>query len=64
MKIQNEYIFRTITSEFIYFQKKKKHGSSMVTRPTMPGSSVATRPRRLGLVWVWHGCQTHVTWVW
>jgi hypothetical protein len=24
MKIQNKYIFRTIISEFLYFQKKKK----------------------------------------
>jgi len=24
MKIQNQYIFRTIINEFLYFQKKKK----------------------------------------
>jgi hypothetical protein len=40
MKIQNKYSFRTVISEFIYFQKKKKtHESSMVARPTTPESS-------------------------
>jgi len=41
MKIQNKYSFRTVISEFIYFQKTKKktHESSMVARPTTPESS-------------------------
>jgi hypothetical protein len=32
MKIQNKYIFRTITSEFLYL-KKKAYGSNMVVMP-------------------------------
>jgi hypothetical protein len=34
MKIQNKYIFKTITSEFLYyFFKQKAHGSNMVVMP-------------------------------
>ena len=73
MKIQNNYIFRIIISEFLYFQKKKTHESGMFVghlghaRPKC-GFSMTVRPRtlgspsRLGLnpnAWTQQSCQPH-----
>jgi hypothetical protein len=49
MKIQNKYIFRTIISEFLYFQKGTWVWHDCEAQAC--GSGMDMRPRRLGTPW-------------
>jgi len=63
MKSTNKYVFRTIISEFLYFQKKKfmvvrskrlslaksRRGSGMAARPKTLGSDMITHSRYFGM---------------
>jgi hypothetical protein len=77
MKIKNKYVFRSIISEFLYFQKKKRRISSVAAIPRylgldMPkrlGFSMTIRPRCLEsgmtVTLKYPGCDMgQVSWVW
>ena len=49
MKIQNKYVFRTIISEFLYFQKGAWVWHDCEAQAC--GSGMDMRPRRLGTPW-------------
>jgi hypothetical protein len=51
MKIQNKYVFRTIISEFLYFQKGAWVWHDCKAQAC--GSGMDMRPRRLGTPWFW-----------
>jgi hypothetical protein len=77
MKIKNKYVFRSIISELLYFQKKKRRISSVAARlrylglnmPKRLGFSMTIRPRCLEsgmtVTLKYPGCYMgQVSWVW